>query len=106
MLTSKGDVTGDGKSSGPLGNRAFESLNGDCGGGGLAGDCPRCGDGTPGSFRLLRLRSRELMERPKACSDEPGDSVLLPPEKTDDGILASLSPASLPPYIEARLLTE
>ena len=90
----------------PLGSRGFESLSGD-GGGGIvrAGDGCRRGDGAAGSFRLLRLRSRELMDRPSACSD-PGDSVLLPPEKIDDGRLTSLSPASLPPYIEFRLLAD
>lgn len=105
---SGGEVTGEGKEgsdSKPNGGRGFGIFKGEDGAGTLAGEGWRCGDGRLGNLRLLRFRSPELADLAKARS-ALGDCVRLPPTSTDWDILLSLSPASLPRYIEERLLTE
>ena len=62
-------------------------------------------DGTCGSLRLVRFRSREPADRLVAKS-ELGDSVRRDPTMKEEDRLLSLSPASLPIYNELRWLTE
>lgn len=101
-MDREGEVTGDGTLSWWSGMRGLATLRGEDGCIGRAGDDWRCGDGTFGSLRLLRLYSLVLEERGR----ELGDSVCLPSPTTEVDRFESLSPASLPMYIELRLLTD
>lgn len=102
VVVSSGDIIGEGLISGAIGKRGFETLRGEEGALIRAGDCCRRGDGMPGRIRLLRCRSRELVVLLNPVS-EAGDSVLLAPDKIEDGKLLSLSPASLSRKTDERL---